>query len=132
MLNFLRFPFNKSNVENKPLEEIKMNVKVSKNIDTNHSKNSYPSTGETISSKKPPIFISIYNDKIIKNKYLTYIGQSKRTGYPIYSLEDGTDISFIKNKGFRVEEILNLNSSMLNRQQSNTIKLSPTDNFFRQ
>jgi len=114
---------NSTHLEQKELEVIQMKVKV-KPIDKTDgvsfgnaesgsfgkpevSKKGFDSSS---SKNKNPIYVTFNSSKIIKSKYLNYVGLSAKTGSAIYML-NGDDISILKGTGY--QEILNLTSNMI-------------------
>ena len=109
-------------LENKPLEEVKMKIKVTKSEPTpfgTYSGIGQPSSGTTITSKTPkkPTFLNIYSDKILKNSNITFVGMSKKTGYPVYELI-GNDMSFLS--GLKYTEVMMTPDTLSQKKQTVT------------
>ena len=93
-----------------PIEEIKMKVKVNLTKSTNEEFGTYSGSTQkqkTQQAKKirDPVYISFKSKSIITDERLEFLGKSKITGYPIYAIDKSN--SYIL-KGTNYIEIINL------------------------
>lgn len=111
-----RFYKNHHVVDETPLEEIKMKIKIDLSSPT---KERFETNSPPIQKQKPtptpitkirdPVYISFNSTNIIKDERLDFLGKSKKSGYPIYAI-DKSNVGLLK--GTKFTEILNLQKEL--------------------
>ena len=95
-----------------PMEEVKMKIKITKDEPTPFS--NYGKSDTTTTVKKSPIYIMIYSKtgKPITNKSLKFLGNSRKTGYPLYEVLDKTILDSLNYNKITYKEIIMTNGDV--------------------
>ena len=105
---------NHRKVDDIPVEEIKMKVKV--NL-TKPSSEEFGAYSENVQKQKAtqakkirdPVYFSFYSNVIINDERLEYLGKSKKSGYPVYAI-DKSNVNILS--GTKYTEIINIQKEL--------------------
>lgn len=109
-----RFYKNHQVIDEIPIEEIKMKVKVNLTKPTNEEFGTY--SGNVQKEKSPqtkkirdPVYISFNSRSIINDERLEFLGNSTKTGFPIYAI-DKSNVNILR--GTKYTEIINIQKEL--------------------
>lgn len=105
---------NHRKVDDIPVEEIKMKVKV--NL-TKPSSEEFGTYSENVQKQKAtqakkirdPVYFSFNYNTIINDERLEYLGKSKKSGYPVYAI-DKSNVNILR--GTKYTEIINIQKEL--------------------
>lgn len=109
-----RFYKNHQVIDEIPIEEIKMKVKVNLTKPSSEEFGTYSGNVQkekATQAKKirDPVYFSFNSNAIINDERLEYLGKSKKSGYPVYAI-DKSNVNILR--GTKYTEIINIQKEL--------------------
>lgn len=105
---------NHRKVDDIPVEEIKMKVKVNLTKPSSeefgaYSENTQKQKATQAKKIRDPVYFSFNSNTIINDERLEYLGKSKKSGYPVYAI-DKSNVNILR--GTKYTEIINIQKEL--------------------